>query len=101
MSDIIVYITVNHSFVFSYGEILHVLAKIPVLPGLLHRKQASKPGISHGISLLDWISSQDQKNSLQDMVDQCSNALEQFDGTVLEGVMTEVIQVGVSLFKSY
>jgi len=72
-----------------------VLAKIPVLPSLLHSSQASSLDITDGISLLDWINAQDNKNSLQDIVIQCRNALVQFDGTALETVMREVLQVGV------
>ncbi|KAK3727883.1 hypothetical protein QZH41_010614, partial [Actinostola sp. cb2023] len=83
-----------------YDEILHVLAKIPVLPSLLPNKQANRPEFGDEISLLDWISAQDNKNSLHDMVMQCNTAVEQFDSSVLEGVMTDVMQVQEALNNS-
>lgn len=80
-------------FLNSYDEILQILAEIPVLPCLLSSQHANRPEFRDGVSLLEWISAQDHKNSLQDIVTQCSTAIGQFDESVMQGVMNEVFQV--------
>ncbi|EDO45118.1 predicted protein, partial [Nematostella vectensis] len=62
----------------SFKEMLPLLGKIPVLHCLLSSQHQH---------------AQDNKYSLQDMVTQCQAAVEQFDQTVLEDVLTEVNQV--------
>ncbi|XP_032243064.2 RB1-inducible coiled-coil protein 1 [Nematostella vectensis] len=83
----------------SFKEMLPLLGKIPVLHCLLssQHQQLNWPQMVDGITLLDWISAQDNKYSLQDMVTQCQAAVEQFDQTVLEDVLTEVNQVQEAL----
>lgn len=79
-----------------FKDILPLLAKVPVLPCLISR-QLSQVRQQDVVSLLDWISAQDNKNSLQDMVKQCIEAVEQFDESHLTEITTEVNQVIESL----
>jgi hypothetical protein len=66
-----------------------------VLPCLLSDQHINRPEMRDSMSLLDWISAQDHKNSLQDMVTQCSTAIEKFDESILGDVMNDVFQVRV------
>lgn len=80
-----------------FKQMLPLLDRIPVLPCLL-TTQVSKARLPQGrVSLLDWISAQDSKNSLQDMVKQCIEAVEQFDESHLSEITQEVNQVLESL----
>ncbi|KAJ7343691.1 reticulophagy, partial [Desmophyllum pertusum] len=75
-----------------FKQMLPLLARVPVLPCLMAR-QLSQDRQQGLVSLLDWISAQDNKNSLQDMVKQCIEAVEQFDESHLTEITTEVSQV--------
>ncbi|XP_061175133.1 RB1-inducible coiled-coil protein 1-like [Saccostrea echinata] len=72
----------------SVASSLDLLSKIPVLPCLLQTVEDSS--ISNK-NLFDWISSQDPKHSLHDMVHQCLKATEQLDQQVLDNLMSEVM----------
>lgn len=81
-----------------FKQMLPLLARVPVLPCLLTRQVVSKERLPDGrLSLLDWISAQDNKNSLQDMVKQCIEAVEQFDESHLTEITGEVNEVLESL----
>ncbi|XP_017754918.1 PREDICTED: RB1-inducible coiled-coil protein 1 isoform X2 [Eufriesea mexicana] len=82
---------------------LGTLAKIPILPAL--RAQAEgllspddQPGQSEKdsegrdevLSLLRWISAKDNQSSLEQVAEQCSRGLEQFDERVMEALKAEV-----------
>lgn len=66
---------------------LDLLSKIPVLPCLLHSMEEASMSDKN---LFEWISSQDPKHSLHDMVQQCLKATEQLDQHVLDNLMLEV-----------
>nr|XP_022314385.1 RB1-inducible coiled-coil protein 1-like isoform X2 [Crassostrea virginica] len=66
---------------------LDLLSKIPVLPCLLHSMEEASMSNKN---LFEWISSQDPKHSLHDMVHQCLKATEQLDQPVLDSLMLEV-----------
>lgn len=81
-----------------FKQMLPLLAKVPVLPCLLTRQLVSKERLPESrASLLDWISAQDSKNTLQDMVKQCIEAVEQFDESHLTEITSEVNHVLESL----
>ncbi|XP_070556941.1 RB1-inducible coiled-coil protein 1-like [Ptychodera flava] len=75
-----------------FSTVLTLLSKMPLLPCLLPQRQnQQKPAdLSKCITLLQWISSQDQRSTLQQMAEQCLKALEQFDESVLNNLMTEI-----------
>ncbi|KAL9950515.1 hypothetical protein ACROYT_G043024 [Oculina patagonica] len=79
-----------------FKQMLPLLARVPVLPCLMTR-QLSKDKQQSAVSLLDWISAQDNKNTLQDMVKQCIEAVEQFDESHLTEITAEVREVLESL----
>lgn len=87
----------------NFNADLGMLAKIPILPTL--RAQAEgllspedKPSQSEKevegqeeiFSLLRWISAKDNQSSLEQVAEQCSRGLEQFDERVMESLKTEV-----------
>jgi len=81
-----------------------MLAKIPILPalraqaeGLLssddQANQSSEPATEdsgEALSLLRWISAKDNQSSLEQVADQCSRGLEQFDERLMENLKAEV-----------
>lgn len=87
----------------NFNADLGMLAKIPILPTL--RAQAEgllspedKPsqsdkeveGQEEIFSLLRWISAKDNQSSLEQVAEQCSRGLEQFDERVMEALKAEV-----------
>ncbi|XP_003697208.1 RB1-inducible coiled-coil protein 1 [Apis florea] len=82
---------------------LGTLAKIPILPALRAQaegllspdEQPSQPekdseGREKVLSLLRWISAKDNQSSLEQVAEQCSRGLEQFDERVMEALKAEV-----------
>jgi hypothetical protein len=47
--------------------------------------------VADALSLLKWISAKDNQSSLEQVADQCSRGLEQFDERVMEALKNEVI----------
>ncbi|XP_032666874.1 RB1-inducible coiled-coil protein 1 isoform X2 [Odontomachus brunneus] len=89
----------------NFSTDLGTLAKIPILPALrAHAEgflnpddqpsESSEPTLSEGteevLSLLRWISAKDNQSSLEQVADQCSRGLEQFDERVMQSLKTEV-----------
>ncbi|CAK9828512.1 RB1-inducible coiled-coil protein 1 [Anthophora retusa] len=87
----------------NFSADLGTLAKIPILPAL--RAQAEgllypddQPSQSDKdtedrdevLSLLRWISAKDNQSSLEQVAEQCSRGLEQFDERVMEALKSEV-----------
>ncbi|XP_029038343.1 RB1-inducible coiled-coil protein 1 isoform X2 [Osmia bicornis bicornis] len=87
----------------NFNADLGMLAKIPILPAL--RAQAEgllspdeQPSESEKdaeekeevLSLLRWISAKDNQSSLEQVAEQCSRGLEQFDERVMEALKAEV-----------
>ncbi|KAF3420679.1 hypothetical protein E2986_02240 [Frieseomelitta varia] len=82
----------------NFNADLNTLAKIPILPAL--RAQAEglfnlddEPSQSDGrqevLSLLRWIAATDNQSSLEQLTEQCSRGLEQFDEKMMEALMAE------------
>lgn len=88
---------------------LRTLEKIPILPALRAQaegfmspedQQQTNTGITDStqersevtdaLSLLKWISAKDNQSSLEQVADQCSRGLEQFDERVMEALKNEV-----------
>ncbi|KAK9308806.1 hypothetical protein QLX08_001395 [Tetragonisca angustula] len=82
---------------------LSTLAKIPILPalraqaeGLLSpddqpsQSEKDTDGREEVLSLLRWISAKDNQSSLEQVAEQCSRGLEQFDEKVMEALKAEV-----------
>ncbi|XP_076764076.1 autophagy-related 17 isoform X2 [Xylocopa sonorina] len=87
----------------NFNADLGTLAKIPILPALRAQAegllspddQPSQPekepeGRDEVLSLLRWISAKDNQSSLEQVAEQCSRGLEQFDERVMEALKTEV-----------
>ncbi|XP_070153826.1 RB1-inducible coiled-coil protein 1 isoform X2 [Polyergus mexicanus] len=88
----------------NFSADLGTLAKIPILPALRAQaegllspddqpSQSSEPtSESPGevLSLLRWISAKDNQSSLEQVADQCSRGLEQFDERLMEALKAEV-----------
>ncbi|EFN87856.1 RB1-inducible coiled-coil protein 1 [Harpegnathos saltator] len=89
----------------NFNADLGMLAKIPILPALrAHAEgfmnpddqpsESSEPALSDGteevLSLLRWISAKDNQSSLEQVADQCSRGLEQFDERVMQSLKAEV-----------
>lgn len=88
----------------SFSADLGTLAKIPILPALRAQaegllspddqpSQSSEPASENPgevLSLLRWISAKDNQSSLEQVADQCSRGLEQFDERLMEALKTEV-----------
>ncbi|XP_012289128.1 RB1-inducible coiled-coil protein 1 isoform X1 [Orussus abietinus] len=85
----------------NFSNDLGTLSKIPILPAL--RAQAEgflsleempseeeSPSSDKVLSLLKWISAKDNQSSLEQVAEQCSRGLEQFDERVMEALKTEV-----------
>ncbi|CAL7935954.1 unnamed protein product [Xylocopa violacea] len=87
----------------NFNTDLGTLAKIPILPalraqaeGLLSpddqpsQSEKDAEGRDEVLSLLRWISAKDNQSSLEQVAEQCSRGLEQFDERVMEALKTEV-----------
>lgn len=87
----------------NFNADLGMLAKIPILPalraqaeGLLSpddqpsQSEKDADGQEEAFSLLRWISAKDNQSSLEQVAEQCSRGLEQFDERVMESLKTEV-----------
>lgn len=87
----------------NFNADLGTLAKIPILPALRAQaegllspdEQPSQPekdteGREKVLSLLRWISAKDNQSSLEQVAEQCSRGLEQFDERVMEALKAEV-----------
>ncbi|EZA53375.1 RB1-inducible coiled-coil protein [Ooceraea biroi] len=88
----------------NFSADLGTLAKIPILPALRAQaegllspddqpSQSSEPaaeGNGEVLSLLRWISAKDNQSSLEQVADQCSRGLEQFDERLMETLKAEV-----------
>lgn len=61
-----------------FTDTLSLLEKVPLLPKLLPT--------SEEITLMQWISHQDQKSTLMQMGHQCQKAVDQFSDQILEGL---------------
>lgn len=97
-----VYIILNS--IYSFSEDLGMLSKIPILPALrVHAEGLLSPEDqdnadpvtvtgtgNEALSLLKWISAKDNQSSLEQVADQCSRGLEQFDEKVMETLKGEV-----------
>ncbi|XP_056017602.1 RB1-inducible coiled-coil protein 1-like isoform X2 [Ostrea edulis] len=71
----------------SVASSVDLLSKIPVLPCLLY--PVEEVSLSNK-NLFDWITTQDPKHSLHDMVHQCLKATEQLNQLILDNLMLEV-----------
>ncbi|XP_012255239.2 RB1-inducible coiled-coil protein 1 isoform X2 [Athalia rosae] len=87
----------------NFNEDLGMLSKIPILPALrAHAEGLLSPddqetvtdlqrsGNEEALSLLKWISAKDNQSSLEQVAEQCSRGLEQFDERVMESLKAEV-----------
>ncbi|EFN67958.1 RB1-inducible coiled-coil protein 1 [Camponotus floridanus] len=88
----------------NFSADLGTLAKIPILPALRAQaegllspddqpSQSSEPASENPgemLSLLRWISAKDNQSSLEQVADQCSRGLEQFDERLMEALKAEV-----------
>ncbi|XP_038046178.1 RB1-inducible coiled-coil protein 1-like [Patiria miniata] len=77
-----------------FGDVLQLLEKTPLLPCLLEECSVVNRdtlGEEGTLTLMQWISSQDQRSTLQQMAQQCSKSLDQFTQQVLDGMSTEII----------
>ncbi|KAK2584450.1 hypothetical protein KPH14_006829 [Odynerus spinipes] len=87
----------------NFQQDLETLAKIPILPALRAQaegllspddqpdKSEQQPENSEEVlSLLRWISAKDNQSSLEQVAEQCSRGLEQFDERVMEALKAEV-----------
>ncbi|XP_046746748.1 RB1-inducible coiled-coil protein 1 isoform X2 [Diprion similis] len=99
----------------NFNENLRMLSKIPILPALrVHADGLLSPEDQDGaelgsngttttaepssdaatseqdLSLLRWISAKDNQSSLEQVAEQCSRGLEQFDERVMESLKSEV-----------
>ncbi|XP_029660721.1 RB1-inducible coiled-coil protein 1 isoform X2 [Formica exsecta] len=88
----------------NFNADLGTLAKIPILPALRAQAEgllssddqpsqssetaSESPG--EVLSLLRWISAKDNQSSLEQVADQCSRGLEQFDERLMEALKAEV-----------
>ncbi|XP_030839330.1 RB1-inducible coiled-coil protein 1 isoform X2 [Strongylocentrotus purpuratus] len=97
-----------------FGDIIEILEKTPLLPCLREGdREGDREGVREGIregvregekspshvmdsaqdrevSLMMWISRQDQRSTLQQMAGQCSKVLDQFNQPVLDSLATEI-----------
>lgn len=86
----------------NFSADLNTLAKIPILPalraqaeGLLSpddqpsQSEKDTEGREEVLSLLRWISAKDNQSSLEQVAEQCSRGLEQFDEKVMEALKAE------------
>ncbi|XP_071802766.1 RB1-inducible coiled-coil protein 1-like [Asterias amurensis] len=76
-----------------FEEILILLEKTPLLPCLVEEsciinKEILQDGST--VSLMQWISSQDQRSTLEQMAQQCTKSLDQFNQQVLDAMSTEI-----------
>ncbi|XP_067213196.1 RB1-inducible coiled-coil protein 1 isoform X3 [Linepithema humile] len=88
----------------NFSADLGTLAKIPILPalraqaeGLLslddqpsHSSESASEDSGEVLSLLRWISAKDNQSSLEQVADQCSRGLEQFDERLMQALKAEV-----------
>ncbi|XP_076634398.1 autophagy-related 17 isoform X3 [Colletes latitarsis] len=87
----------------NFNADLGTLAKIPILPalraqaeGLLSpddqpsQSEKDSEGREEVLSLLRWISAKDNQSSLEQVAEQCSRGLEQFDEKMMEALKVEV-----------
>ncbi|XP_043593437.1 RB1-inducible coiled-coil protein 1 isoform X3 [Bombus pyrosoma] len=87
----------------NFNADLGTLAQIPILPalraqaeGLLspddqpNQSEKDSDGREEVLSLLRWISAKDNQSSLEQVAEQCSRGLEQFDERVMEALKAEV-----------
>ncbi|XP_071876214.1 autophagy-related 17 isoform X2 [Bombus fervidus] len=87
----------------NFNADLGTLAQIPILPalraqaeGLLspddqpNQSEKDSDGRDEVLSLLRWISAKDNQSSLEQVAEQCSRGLEQFDERVMEALKAEV-----------
>lgn len=91
-------------FYYSFSADLGTLAKIPILPalraqaeGLLspddqpsQTSETASEDSGEVLSLLRWISAKDNQSSLEQVADQCSRGLEQFDERLMQALKAEV-----------
>lgn len=73
----------------SFSEDLNLLGKIPILPALLSHSGRATASI-HSPTLLEWISSKDTQNSLDQIADHCTRGLKQLNKGTLENLQGEV-----------
>ncbi|XP_022084289.1 RB1-inducible coiled-coil protein 1-like [Acanthaster planci] len=76
-----------------FGDVLRLLEKTPLLPCLLDESNIiSRDTLPEGetLTLMQWISSQDQRSTLQQMAQQCSKSLDQFTQQVLDAMSAEI-----------
>ncbi|XP_017792891.1 PREDICTED: RB1-inducible coiled-coil protein 1 isoform X1 [Habropoda laboriosa] len=87
----------------NFSADLGTLAKIPILPALRaqaeglqypddqpSQSEKDSEGRDEVLSLLRWISAKDNQSSLEQVAEQCSRGLEQFDERVMEALKLEV-----------
>lgn len=87
---------------YSYSNDVGTLAEIPILPALRAQAEGllspdelptSEEDNSGVLSLFKWISAKDNHSTLEQVAEQCSRGLEQFNESVMESLMVDVNQV--------
>ncbi|XP_072026877.1 RB1-inducible coiled-coil protein 1-like [Amphiura filiformis] len=81
-----------------FSDILQLLEKTPLLPCLMGEgvmcmgdgDGTENDSLDSGMTLMKWISSQDQRSTLQQMALQCSKALDQFSQQVLDTIAADM-----------
>ncbi|XP_051169507.1 RB1-inducible coiled-coil protein 1 isoform X2 [Leptopilina boulardi] len=86
----------------NYSNDVGTLAEIPILPALRAQAEGllspdelptSEEDDSGVLSLFKWISAKDNHSTLEQVAEQCSRGLEQFNESVMESLMVDVNQV--------
>ncbi|XP_041483964.1 RB1-inducible coiled-coil protein 1-like [Lytechinus variegatus] len=73
-----------------FGDIIHILEKTPLLPCLRDGDRSPCDHEERDVSLMMWISRQDQRSTLQQMAVQCSKVLDQFNQPVLDALGSDI-----------
>ncbi|XP_064624554.1 RB1-inducible coiled-coil protein 1-like [Lineus longissimus] len=77
----------------SFHLTLDLLSRMPLLPCLTTDGGEWVTKSDNPKSLLNWITSQDSRNSLEQMAETCGKGIEQFDEHVMETLLSEVQSV--------
>ncbi|XP_046839067.1 RB1-inducible coiled-coil protein 1-like [Xenia sp. Carnegie-2017] len=81
------------SLLDSFPTIIDQLSRLPVFECLINDEIKSSSSNNGKFSLLDWINAQDERNSLNDTVKQCEDALAQFENSSLLEIQKDRVQV--------
>ncbi|XP_028403740.1 RB1-inducible coiled-coil protein 1-like [Dendronephthya gigantea] len=82
-TDFLKIIPEYRSLLDSFQDVIDQLSKLPVFLCLIKDDMKSLISTDGVPTLLDWINAQDERNSLEDMVRQCIDALGQFQNSSL------------------